>query len=123
MNDQRAGRSLEVLAEQLRVFACERDWDQFHSPKNLAMALSAEVGELLEHFQWLTEAESASLSPRSLSKVQEEIGDVLIYLVRLSDKLGVDPLKAATAKLIVNERKYPSDQVRGKAKKYTEYSR
>ena len=86
---------MDHLAEQLRAFTEERDWGQFHSPKNLAMALSVEVGEVLEHFQWLTEEESRSLPPEKLSQVREEIGDVLIYLVRLSNSLGIDPLEAA----------------------------
>lgn len=113
-------RSLEALAAELRNFATERDWDQFHSPKNLVMALSVEVSELIEHFQWLTEEQSSALSPKKLQQVREEIGDVLIYLTRLADKLGVDPLMAAYEKLEVNQAKYPADKVRGSAKKYTE---
>ena len=112
---------MDILAERLRTFTEERDWGQFHSPKNLAMALSVEVGEILEHFQWLTEEESQSLPPETLSRVSEEIGDVLIYLVSLSDSLGVDPLEAAQDKLLVNERRYPAERVRGQARKYTEY--
>ena len=112
---------MHSLIEKLRVFADERDWDQFHSPKNLAMALSVEVGELLEHFQWLTSEQSSSLPPQKMSQVREEIGDVLIYLVRQSDKLGIDPLAAAIDKLDKGEKMYPSDRVRGLAKKYTEY--
>lgn len=112
--------SVTNLAAKLRAFASERDWDQFHSPKNLAMALSVEVSELIEHFQWLTEEQSSALSPKKLLQVREEIGDVLIYLTRLADKLGVDPLMAAYEKLEVNQAKYPADKVRGSAKKYTE---
>jgi NTP pyrophosphatase (non-canonical NTP hydrolase) len=113
-------RSLTTLAEELRTFADERDWDQFHSPKNLAMALSIEVSELMEHFQWLTEEQSSVLPPKKLQQVREEIGDVLIYLTRLADKLGIDLLQAAFEKLDVNRAKYPADMVRGSANKYTE---
>ena len=105
---------------QVRRFAAERDWDQFHSPKNLAMALSVEAAELLEHFQWLSDAESAALSPETRSKVSEELADVLLYLVRLADKLDVDLAAAASEKLKVNAAKYPADKARGSAKKYSE---
>jgi dCTP diphosphatase len=113
-------RSIKALAAELKKFAAERDWDQFHSPKNLAMALAVECAEIMEHFQWLTENQSSALPPEKLQQVQEEIGDVLIYLTRLADMLGVDPLEAAAQKLEVNRRKYPADKVRGTAKKYTE---
>ncbi len=113
-------QSLTDLAAKLRIFAAERDWDQFHSPKNLVMALSVEVSELMEHFQWLTEEQSSALPPEKLQQVREEIGDVLIYLTRMADKLGVDMLEAAVKKLEVNRVKYPADKVRGSAKKYTE---
>ena len=113
-------QSLADLAAKLRTFASERDWDQFHSPKNLVMALSVEVSELMEHFQWLTEEQSSALPPEKLQQVREEIGDVLIYLTRLADKLGVDMLEAAAEKLEVNRAKYPVEKVRGSAKKYTE---
>jgi len=111
---------LESLRDELRSFAAERDWDQFHSPKNLAMALSAEAGELLEVFQWLTPEESATLAPEKHAAVSEEIADVLLYLVRLGDQLGIDPVAAAQRKLAENERKYPADKARGNARKYTE---
>ena len=111
---------LDNLKKCLRVFAEERDWDQFHSPKNLAMALVVETSELLEHFQWLTQEQSFGLPPEKLQKVGEEIGDILIYLTRLADKLGVDPLEAASRKLEVNREKYPADKAKGSAKKYTE---
>ena len=111
---------LDGLREALRKFAAERDWDQFHSPKNLAMALSAEAAELLEVFQWLTEAQSRALTPEAKAAASEEIADVLLYLIRLGDKLGVDPLAAAQRKLAANELKYPADKARGNAKKYTE---
>lgn len=115
-----AEQSLQELAVHLRQFAAERDWDQFHSPKNLAMAMSVEAAELLEHFQWLTEEQSHSLPPEKLEQVREEIGDVLIYLTRLADRLGLDPLEAAFEKLDKNRAKYPVEKVKGSAKKYTE---
>jgi dCTP diphosphatase len=111
---------LESLRAQLREFALARDWDQFHSPKNLAMALSAEAGELLEVFQWLTEEQSRRLEPSFKAAASDEIADVLLYLVRLSDKLGIDPAAEARRKLAENERKYPADKARGNARKYTE---
>ena len=113
-------QSLAELAIRLREFASERDWDQFHSPKNLAMALSVEASELMEHFQWLTEEQSSALPPEKLQQVREEIGDVLIYLTRLADKLGIDPTAASFEKIEVNRDKYPADKVWGSAKKYTE---
>ena len=111
---------LEALREQLRNFARERDWEQFHSPKNLAMALAVESAELLELFQWLTEAQSASLDTATRARADEEIADVLLYLVRLADRLGIDPLAAAERKLAANARKYPADKARGNARKYDE---
>ena len=110
--------SLEELRAAVREFALQRDWDQFHSPKNLAMALNVEAAELLEHFQWLTEAASNTLAPEQLREVSAEMADVLIYLVRLADKLDVDLLDSARIKLAVNARKYPADQVRGSSRKY-----
>jgi NTP pyrophosphatase (non-canonical NTP hydrolase) len=112
--------SLQLLRDHLRRFAAERDWDQFHSPKNLAMALSVEASELLEHFQWLTEDESRSLPQAELAKVREELADVLLYLIRLADKLGIDLLSAATDKMAINAAKYPVEAARGSRKKYTE---
>jgi dCTP diphosphatase len=111
---------LESLREQLRDFAAARDWDQFHSPKNLAMALSVEAGELLETFQWLTEEQSRSLAPEALAAASDEVADVLLYLIRLSDQLGIDPIAAADRKLLANAKKYPADKARGSSKKYTE---
>jgi NTP pyrophosphatase (non-canonical NTP hydrolase) len=114
-------QSLSELAIRLREFAAERDWDQFRSTKNLAMALSVEASELMEHFQWLTEEQSYDQPTEKLQQVREEIGDVLIYLTRLADKLRIDPVEAAFEKLEVNRDKYPADKVRGQSKKYTEY--
>ena len=112
---------LEDLKTRLRKFADDRDWNQFHAPKNLAMALSVEASELLEHFQWLSEQQSHELPADKLKEVSYEMADVFIYLMRLSDKLGVDILKAVEEKIVMNERKYPADKVRGSSKKYTEY--
>jgi dCTP diphosphatase len=108
------------LGAALRTFTAEREWDQFHSPKNLAMALTGEVGELVEIFQWMTEAESkaAMENPRTASNVRDEIADVLIYLVRLADVLGVDADAAVRAKLASNAARYPAEKVRGSNKKF-----
>jgi dCTP diphosphatase len=112
---------LLMLRDKLRAFAAERDWEQFHTPKNLSMALMVETAELLEHFQWLTETQSANLSEGNKAEVGEELADVLLYLVRLSDTLGVDLLDAALRKIDKNALKYPADKVRGCSKKYTGY--
>ncbi len=109
------------LIKRLREFAAERDWEKFHSPKNLAMALSVEVAEIVELFQWLTDEESRALSPEKTAELREEIGDVLIYLSALADKFGIDPLEAAREKVEINERKYPARKARGRAEKYTKY--
>lgn len=114
-------RELEVLRERLRQFANERDWAQFHAPKNLAIALAVEAAEVLEHFQWLTEQQSMTLGQRKLDEVRLELADVFIYLLRLADELGVDLLAAADEKIALNERKYPAHLVRGDARKYDEY--
>lgn len=111
---------LERLRESLRTFAAERDWGQFHSPKNLSMALAAEAGELLEIFQWLTEAQSRSLPDEARAAAADEIADVLLYLVRLCDEMGVDPIAAAQRKLVANAAKYPVDKARGNSRKYTD---
>ncbi len=113
-------QSLEQLRDALRAFALERDWDQFHSPKNLAMALAVESGELLEHFQWLTEAASQQLSAEQRREVAAELADVFIYLVRLADKLGIDPLQAAGAKMALNAQRYPAAAFRGSSRKYND---
>ena len=111
---------IEKLRDAMREFARVRDWDQFHSPKNLAMALSVEAAELLENFQWLTEEQSRRLDPKAQAAVRREIADVLLYLVRLGDQLGIDPVAAAQAKLVENAQKYPVEKSRGNRKKYTE---
>ncbi|HTN95048.1 MAG TPA: nucleotide pyrophosphohydrolase [Gallionella sp.] len=112
---------LNQLKMQLRQFAEERDWDQFHSPKNLSMALIVEAAELVEHFQWLTEEQSRSLEQKHLDKVREELADIQIYLIRIADKLDIDLLEAVNHKIEANAKKYPSEKVRGSSKKYTEY--
>ena len=109
--------TLEELRERLRAFARARDWEQFHSPKNLSMALIVEAAELVEHFQWLTQEQSKKLPEKTLREVEQEMADVFIYLVRLADLLGIDLLDAAVRKIALNERKYPADEVRGKADK------
>jgi dCTP diphosphatase len=111
---------LAQLRDSLRQFAADRDWEQFHSPKNLAMALAVEAAELLERFQWITEEQSRSLPPAELARVCEEMADVLNYLVRLADQLDVDLLAAARDKIALNAQKYPVDKSRGNAKKYSE---
>jgi NTP pyrophosphatase (non-canonical NTP hydrolase) len=111
---------LAVLRDALREFAEERDWDQFHSPKNLASALAIEAAELLEPFQWLTDEQSKNLTPAQFSAVREEMADVLLYLIRLADKLDVDLVQSAQQKIEINARKYPVATSRGSNKKYTE---
>lgn len=112
--------SLIRLRDALRSFAAERDWEQFHSPRNLATALAVEAAELLEPFQWLTDAQSRDLPPETRSAVEQELADVLLYLVRLADKLGVDLEQAAVAKIVRNGEKYPAEKARGSSRKYTE---
>ena len=118
-----SGATLDELQARVRRFAAERDWEQFHSPKNLAMALSVEVAELVEHFQWLTEEQSRTLDAQRLEQVRLELADVFIYLLRISDRLGVDLLRAAADKIVLNEQKYPADRVRGSSRKYDEYEK
>ena len=107
--------TLQDLTRQLQAFANARDWQKFHSPKNLAMALGVEGAELMEHFQWLTEQESLTLTPAQREEVALEMADVFLYLLRLADCLGVDLINAATRKIELNEKKYPAEQVRGSA--------
>lgn len=110
---------VDRLRARLAAFVEERDWDQFHNPKNLAMALAAEAGELLEHFQWLSAEEAARLPPDVRREVALEMADILLFLLRLSDKLGVDLLAAAENKLEINRKKYPVEKAKGRATKYT----
>jgi NTP pyrophosphatase (non-canonical NTP hydrolase) len=115
--------SLPQLRNALRRFAAAREWQQFHTPKNLAMALAVEAAELLEHFQWLTAEQSARLNARDKRAVADEIADVLLYLIRLADVLEIDPLTAARRKMTINARKYPVRRARGNAKKYSALKR
>lgn len=113
-------KSIEQLREQLQRFAQERDWKQFHSPKNLAMALCGEIGELAHHFQWLSEDDSRQLSDEKRNAVAEETADVLLYLIMLSDALDIDLLEAAEKKIRKNESRYPADKSKGSSAKYTD---
>lgn len=111
---------LQTLRTALRQFAEDRDWGQFHTPKNLAASLSIEAAEVLEHFQWMTDEQSRNLLPERRDQVALEIADVLLYLLQLADKLQIDPLEAAKAKLALNAAKYPVDKAKGSSRKYTE---
>lgn len=110
----------ESIKTRLRTFATERDWDQFHSPKNLAMALVGEVGELVEHFQWLTEEQSYQLPQEKEDAVREELADVQIYLIMLAGKLDIDLMSAVVEKIRKNDEKYPPDKSHGTSRKYTD---
>jgi dCTP diphosphatase len=116
--DPLAADALTELRDAMRRFAAERAWERFHTPKNLAMALSGEAGELIEHFQWLTAEESASLPAPVREEVALEMADVLLYLVRLGDVLDIDLAEAARRKIAINAGRYPAEQVRGRAVKY-----
>lgn len=111
------------LRDLVRQFVDERDWDQFHTPKNLSAALAVEAAELLEHFQWLQHGRLDELGEAKLREVKHEMADVLVYLVRLADKLDVDLVAAVQEKMVLNRAKYPADLVRGDARKYYEYKR
>ena len=111
---------MEKLIQEIREFAGKRDWQQFHTPKNLAMALSVEASEIVEIFQWLTGEQSRKLSPERVADLEEEIGDVMIYLTCLADKFDMNPLEAARKKMLINEKRYPVHLSRGSAKKYDE---
>lgn len=110
---------LESLKHRLIEFAKERDWDQFHSPKNFSMAMIVECAELVEHFQWLTDEQSKKLPAETLEEVRLEMADIFLYLIRLADKLEVDLIKAANDKIKLNAKKYPIDKAKGLATKYT----
>ena len=112
---------LNDLKLRLRQFAEERDWNQFHSPKNLSMALIGEAAELVEHFQWLSEDQSKTLPTDKHNEVALELADIFIYLIRIADKLNVDLINTAYKKVEINKQKYPVEKVKGKSKKYTEY--
>lgn len=121
MDSGSEGDSLENLRRRLAGFAAVRDWEPFHSPKNLAMALIVECAELVEHFQWLSAEESQTLAPAKLAQVRQELADILIYLVRMADKLGVDLVQAANDKIDLNEVRYPVAKVRGQARRAAEW--
>lgn len=113
--------SLETLTRRLHEFAAVRDWEQFHSPKNLSMALIAEAAELVEHFQWLTQAQSMQLDADKQREVALELADILIYTVRCAERLDIDLLQAARDKIAINEQRYPVERVRGDARRAAEY--
>ncbi len=112
--------NLDEIRQRLADFAKDRNWDQFHTPKNLSMALAAETAELLEIFQWLTDEQSKEIvhNEREMAEIREEIADVMIYLIRLSDKLNIDIEKAVLAKIELNEKKYPVELAKDNAIKY-----
>ncbi|QJY35194.1 nucleotide pyrophosphohydrolase [Vibrio europaeus] len=111
---------LECLKRKLAEFAVKRDWDKFHSPKNLSMAIAGEAGELVEVFQWLSEEESKTLTSKQVAQAKEEIADVFLYLLRISDKLDIDLVEAANKKIEINAAKYPVERCYGVSKKYNE---
>ena len=113
--------SIDDLNRRLKQFAVDRDWEQFHNPKNLVMALAGETGELLEHFQWLTEEQSASLPADKKEEVALEMADIFIYLIRCAERLDVDLVDAAYRKMAINESRYPAEKVRGDARRAEEY--
>lgn len=113
--------SLQELRNKINDFVTARDWDQFHSPKNLAMAMIVEAAELVEHFQWNTLEESRELTPEKREAVSHELADTFVYLLRIAEVLEIDLIEAANQKIILNGQKYPVDKVKGSNKKYTEY--
>ena len=124
MNNANTAKPDEIvgLTRKIREFVDERDWEQFHSPKNLAMAMVVEAAELVEIFQWMSEEDSRNLTAQQKQRAEEEIADVMNYLIRISDQLNIDLIKAAESKIELNARKYPAGLVRGKSKKYSEYN-
>lgn len=119
MSDQQT--TLHDLKERMATFVRERDWEQFHSPKNLSMSIAIEAGELMEHFQWLTVEQSEQLDPDALQEIGEELADIVLYSLSMANHLQIDLAETVMAKMAKNERKYPKEQVRGKAHKYTYY--
>lgn len=113
--------TLQDLKDRMASFVHERDWEQFHTPKNLAMSIAIEAAELMEHFQWLTIEESKNLSPDHLSDIGEELADIIIYSLSLTNTLGLDLSQIVSDKMEKNIRKYPSEKVKGKSHKYTYY--
>lgn len=115
--------TLHELKERMATFVRERDWEQFHNPKNLSMSISIEAAELMEHFQWLTERQSQQLEPDALQEIGEELADIVLYSLSMANFLQLDLAETVLAKMAKNEIKYPKDQVRGKAHKYTYYQK
>ncbi len=113
--------TLQDLKDRMAIFVRERDWEQFHTPKNLAMSIAIEAAELMEHFQWLSVDDSKDLDPDHLVNIGEELADIIIYSLSLSNSLGLDLSKTVVAKMEKNIRKYPSEKVKGKSHKYTYY--
>ncbi len=111
---------ISALLERIKIFADERDWQQFHSPKNISMALSVEASELLEHFQWMTQDESRNVSPDKKALIADETADVFLYLLRMCEQMDIDLIKVANQKIDKNALKYPVEKAKGSAKKYTE---
>lgn len=120
MSDQNT--TLQQLKLKMAAFVRDREWEQFHTPKNLSMSIAIEAAELMEHFQWLTVEQSRNLDPSSLEDIGEELADIVIYALSLSNALGLDLSDTVLAKMEKNDRKYPSDKVRGKSHKYTYYA-
>lgn len=113
--------SLDALRARINNFVTERDWVQFHSPKNLAMAMIVEAGEVVEHFQWMTEAESRNLDAQTKEQVGQELSDTLVYLLRIAEVCGIDLIEAANKKIDLNAKKYPVEKCKGSNAKYTNY--
>src|SRR5512146_1552550 len=116
-----ADTDFDRIKKQVRQFVVEREWDQFHSPKNLSMALIVEAAEMVEHFQWLTEEQSCNLPPEKLAEAEQELDDIQVYLISLAEKLKLDIVAAVEKKLVLNAQKYPVEKARGNSKKYNEY--
>lgn len=113
--------SLDSLRSRIDAFVQVRDWAQFHSPKNLSMAMIVEAGEVVEHFQWLTEIESFNLDAEKKAQVGQELSDTFIYLLRIAEVCGIDLIDAANKKIDLNAKKYPVEKAKGSNAKYTEY--
>jgi dCTP diphosphatase len=113
--------SLNELRARVNTFVEERDWAQFHSPKNLAMAMIVEAGEVVEHFQWMTEQESKNLNAETREQVGQELSDTFVYLLRIAEVCGVDLIEAANKKIDLNAKKYPVEKCKGSNAKYTDY--
>ncbi|WP_291315428.1 nucleotide pyrophosphohydrolase [Desulfuromonas sp.] len=119
MSDQQT--TLQELKERMAAFVRERDWEQYHAPKNLSMSIAIEAAELMEHFQWLTVEQSKALDAEALEEIGEELADIVIYALSMANTLGLDLSETVLAKMAKNIRKYPKEKVRGKSHKYTYY--